>query len=116
MTEGRLSWRPLSSLDYKYPDGQDRRQSSQAADRPARRVNLTIRSRPVHQRIVPVSHNSLLEVGGRFHSRPVRQRNSFSRQRRARGANQFVRFDENVVIVRLLFGKKADGHKRRAKQ
>jgi hypothetical protein len=69
-----LSWRPLSSLDYKYPDGQDRRQSSQAADRPARRVNLAIRSRPVHQRIVPVSHNGLLEVGRRFHSRPVRQR------------------------------------------
>jgi hypothetical protein len=45
------SWRPLLSLDYKYPDGQDRRQSSQAADGPARRVNLTIRSRPVHQRI-----------------------------------------------------------------
>jgi len=44
-----LSWRPLSSLDYKYPNGQDRRQSSQAADGPARRVNLTVRSRPVHQ-------------------------------------------------------------------
>jgi len=30
--------------------------------------------------------------------------------------NQSVGFDENVVVVRLLSGKKADGHKRRARQ
>jgi hypothetical protein len=41
---------------------------------------------------------------------------SFGRQRRASGTNQFIRFDENVVIVRLFSCKVADGYKRRAKQ
>jgi hypothetical protein len=39
---------------------------------------------------------------------------SFSRQRRARSANQLIRFYESVVIVRLFSCKKADGYQRRA--
>jgi hypothetical protein len=103
------------ALNPQNPNRNNSREHRQAGNRPASLVNRVIRFRPVHQRIVPVGHNSLLEVGRQLHSRPV-PKNSFSRQRRARGTNQFVRFDEDVVIVRLLFGKKADGHKRRTKQ
>jgi hypothetical protein len=47
---------------------------------------------------------------------PTAVQGLFGRQRRTCGANQFVRFDENVTIVRLLSCKKADGYKRSAKQ
>jgi hypothetical protein len=59
--------------------------------------------------------NALLIIatlaGGLFASR---HQDLFSGQRRARGTNQFISFDENEMIVRLLSGKKADSHKKRA--
>jgi hypothetical protein len=59
--------------------------------------------------------NALLIIaalaGGLFASR---HQDLFSRQRRAHGTNQFISFDEKVMIVRLFSGKKTDGHKKRA--
>jgi hypothetical protein len=58
--------------------------------------------------------NALLIIaalaGGPFASR---HQDLFSWQWRACSTNQFVRFKQNVVVVRLLSGKKADSHKKR---
>src|SRR2546430_15727722 len=63
-----------------------------------------LRQRPKVQRNNPGG-------GCRFHWRSVK--GSFGGYRRAGGANQFVGLDENVVVVWLLSGKKADGYKHR---
>jgi hypothetical protein len=130
-----MPWKSFPALDPKNPNRDNGPEHDQAANPPTRRVNRAIRFRSVDHIIVPVSHNSLLElasgswvsargprfkhnnrrVGRRFHW-CCAPKSSFGGKRRARGANQFVGFDENVGVVGLLSGKKADGHKRRAKQ
>jgi hypothetical protein len=50
-------------------------------------------------------------AAGSVHSQ---RQDLFSGQWRACSTNQFVRFKQNVVVVGLLSGKKADSHKKRA--
>src|SRR5438552_2535863 len=47
--------------DSERPDRDDGPKHGKAGNRPARRVNRTIGFGPVHHRIVPVGHHSLLE-------------------------------------------------------
>jgi hypothetical protein len=49
-------------LNPKNPDRNDGPEHGKTGYRPARRVDRAIRFGPVHHRIVPVGHNSLLEV------------------------------------------------------
>lgn len=60
LLEGRSSVSSAIRLNPEYPDAQDRAQHGQAADRPTRHVNCTIGRRLVHHRVVPVSHDCLL--------------------------------------------------------
>lgn len=60
LLERRSSVSSAIRLNPEYPDAQDRAQHGQAADRPTCHVNRTIRRRLVHHRIVPMSHDCLL--------------------------------------------------------
>jgi len=55
------------------------------------------------------------QSSGRPASEPGRD-GSVCRQRRAGGSNQPVGLLENIMIVRLLSGKEADGYKQGAEQ
>ncbi len=51
-----------SGLNPENPNRNDGSKHGEARNRPAGRVNRTIRFGPVHHGIVPVGHNSLLEI------------------------------------------------------
>src|ERR1700682_1246927 len=50
------------TLNPEHPDGHDRTEHGQAGNRPSGDVDRTIRFRSIDHRIVPMGHNSLLEV------------------------------------------------------
>ena len=52
----------LDQLDPEHPDSDDGAEDGKTGQGPSRRIGRAIRFRPVHHRIVPVGHDSLLEV------------------------------------------------------
>lgn len=57
-----MPWKSFPALNPKNPNRDNGPQHGQAGYRPTRRVNRTIRFRSVDHIVVPVSHNSLLEI------------------------------------------------------
>lgn len=82
-----------------------------------RRAEAVLRTAPTGA--IALSKKCRFEIGARpkFQSGPSPlQGNLFGWLRPVRRTNRFVRLDEDVVVVGLFSGKKADGYKRSARQ
>jgi hypothetical protein len=57
-----MPWKSFPALNPKNPNRNNGREHGQTANCPTRRVNRAIRFRSIDHTIVPVGHNSLLEI------------------------------------------------------